>query len=80
MEAKATKHPPSQPLHHLQGSVTVHRLTSDKQKIHKITSAFNLFKIISDISFFQALKEIARVSEELCSYQDEIRNKSGNKR
>nr|XP_043889937.1 uncharacterized protein KIAA0408-like isoform X2 [Solea senegalensis] len=27
-----------------------------------------------------ALKEIARVSEELCSYQDEIRNKSGDKR
>uniref|UniRef100_A0A3P9PAM0 MTCL family member 3a n=1 Tax=Poecilia reticulata TaxID=8081 RepID=A0A3P9PAM0_POERE len=28
----------------------------------------------------QALKEIARVSEELCSYQDEIRKKSGDKR
>ncbi|XP_059195291.1 protein SOGA3a [Centropristis striata] len=27
-----------------------------------------------------ALKEIARVSEELCSYQDEIRKKSGDKR
>ncbi|XP_054897967.1 uncharacterized protein LOC129367492 isoform X2 [Poeciliopsis prolifica] len=27
-----------------------------------------------------ALKEIARVSEELCSYQDEIRQKSGDKR
>ncbi|XP_013858822.1 uncharacterized protein LOC106514215 isoform X2 [Austrofundulus limnaeus] len=27
-----------------------------------------------------ALKEIARVSEELCSYQDEIRKKNGNKR
>uniref|UniRef100_A0A3B5MQK7 SOGA 1/2-like coiled-coil domain-containing protein n=1 Tax=Xiphophorus couchianus TaxID=32473 RepID=A0A3B5MQK7_9TELE len=27
----------------------------------------------------QALKEIARVSEELCSYQDEIRKKSGDK-
>lgn len=28
----------------------------------------------------QALKEIARVSEELCSYQDEIRRKSVDKR
>lgn len=31
-------------------------------------------------SVSQALKEIARVSEELCSYQDEIRKKSGDKR
>lgn len=31
-------------------------------------------------SLSQALKEIARVSEELCSYQDEIRKKSGDKR
>lgn len=28
----------------------------------------------------QALKEIARVSEELCSYQDQIRKKSGDRR
>lgn len=31
-------------------------------------------------SLSQALKEIARVSEELCSYQDEIRKKSVDKR
>lgn len=31
-------------------------------------------------SELQALKEIARVSEELCSYQDQIRKKSGDRR
>uniref|UniRef100_A0A8C2WY00 Uncharacterized protein n=1 Tax=Cyclopterus lumpus TaxID=8103 RepID=A0A8C2WY00_CYCLU len=33
----------------------------------------------SSVFVSQALKEIARVSEELCSYQDEIRKKSGDK-
>lgn len=37
-------------------------------------------KVCLFVSVSQALKEIARVSEELCSYQDEIRRKSDGKR
>uniref|UniRef100_A0A3Q4H0T2 MTCL family member 3a n=1 Tax=Neolamprologus brichardi TaxID=32507 RepID=A0A3Q4H0T2_NEOBR len=50
----------------------------------KILWHYTIFILSHCLSFcnvclFQALKEIARVSEELCSYQDEIRKKKGDK-
>ncbi|XP_056142939.1 protein SOGA3a [Lampris incognitus] len=41
---------------------------------------YNSDKKKNSIALTTALKEIARVSEELCSYQDEVRKKTGDKR
>uniref|UniRef100_A0A8C2X0Z1 SOGA 1/2-like coiled-coil domain-containing protein n=1 Tax=Cyclopterus lumpus TaxID=8103 RepID=A0A8C2X0Z1_CYCLU len=61
----------------------IHRLQSRRQPVgtnQTSTSTWFGMSHCSSVFVSQALKEIARVSEELCSYQDEIRKKSGDKR
>lgn len=50
------------------------------QRLCTVPQQYTISRTSPCISVSQALKEIARVSEELCSYQDEIRKKSGDKR
>uniref|UniRef100_A0A3Q0SMR3 SOGA 1/2-like coiled-coil domain-containing protein n=1 Tax=Amphilophus citrinellus TaxID=61819 RepID=A0A3Q0SMR3_AMPCI len=56
-------------------------LLSDNSRSEPLSSINNIHYLSScHVCLFQALKEIARVSEELCSYQDEIKKKNGDKR
>uniref|UniRef100_A0A8C2WY84 SOGA 1/2-like coiled-coil domain-containing protein n=1 Tax=Cyclopterus lumpus TaxID=8103 RepID=A0A8C2WY84_CYCLU len=55
-------------------------LLSDNEPLSSSSSGVSSMSHCSSVFVSQALKEIARVSEELCSYQDEIRKKSGDKR
>lgn len=48
--------------------------------VHRAGLGFSRSHVSVSVCVCQALKEIARVSKELCSYQDEIRKKSGDRR
>lgn len=48
--------------------------------VHQAGLGFSRSHASVSVCVCQALKEIARVSKELCSYQDEIRKKSGDRR
>ncbi|XP_034058584.1 uncharacterized protein LOC117537463 isoform X2 [Gymnodraco acuticeps] len=53
---------------------------SPEESLHWAELSYGTEKKRNTTALNAALKEIARVSEELCSYQDEIRKKSGDKR